>query len=68
MLQLEEYDYQWLLEILVEVRMAKKVIPTFWTSDNDPKEITELKNKLYKMNSELEFLEHYIYGMMKNVE
>lgn len=63
---MEEYGYKWLLENLISVQMAKKAIPTFSTDDEDPKEITKLKNKLYKSKSDLELLEHEIYKMLKN--
>ena len=63
--KMEEYDYKWLLEILIGVRMAGKIFPTFWTSEEDPKEITELKNKLYKMSASIEYLEHQINRMVK---
>lgn len=62
---MEEYNYEWLHDNLLHVRMSKSVFPTFWTSDEDPKEITDLKEKLYDIKNSMEKLESQIYRMMK---
>lgn len=66
---MEEYDYQWLLENLIHLRMAKSAIPIFWTSDEDPKDITDLKNRLDDIKNSIENLERFIYHkLMPSVE
>jgi len=64
----EEYDYQWLFEILVQVRMAKKVIPVFRIGDDDPEKIKELKNKLCRSEADLEYLECFLDDLMTKTE
>jgi len=61
------YNYQWLFERLTEIRMADKVLQTEYRFDEeDPEEIKNVKNKLYEIKADLEWLEIEIYNLIES--
>jgi len=59
------YNYQWLFERLTEIRMADKVLQTEYRFGEEDPEIKNVKNKLYKIKANLEWLEIEIYNLME---
>lgn len=62
---MENYNYEWLFERLTEVRMAEKVIPNFWIGNDDPDHIKDLKDRLYVVKCDLEYIQGLIYKYIK---
>jgi len=62
---MKEYNSEWFMEILLSLRMAKKVFPNYMIGDDDPEDIKELKNKFYKIGCEIEDLESDVYHIIK---
>jgi len=63
------YDYSWLFEILIQIRTARKIVPSFSIDDNyngDPGDIIKLKNALFDSKCQLYKVEGLINKLMEN--
>lgn len=59
----EVYTVEWLIQLMLSIRMAKDILPEYWLSDDEPVEINKIKKRINRIIHELQGLEMEIYEL-----